>query len=127
MSLSKEAEQSLAAAVSGWFKNFAGTSALDVASDLSINHTEVMRIFEQLADADYGSLNKSVQLCPMSFDPNDISSGFKYETVTTHIFFPSKEILLPDYGMHSTFTIKTHSDLCFMTFSDPPLRNGSLM
>lgn len=93
MSLSKEAEQSLAAAVSGWFKNFAGTSALDVARNLSINHTEVMRIFEHLADADYGSLNRSVQLCQMSFDPNDISSGFKYETVTTHIFFPSKGAL----------------------------------
>ena len=93
MSLSKEAEQSLAATVSGWFNNFAGTSALDVARDLSINHTDVMRIFEQLADADYGSLNKSVQFCQMTFDPNDISSGFKYEPVTTHIFFPSKEIL----------------------------------
>jgi hypothetical protein len=97
MSLSKEAEKALAATVSGWFKNFAGTSALDVARDISIDHTEAMRIFEQLADADYGSLNRSVLLYQVSFDPDDISSGFKYEPVTTHIFFPSKETLRKEF------------------------------
>lgn len=93
MSLSKEAEQTLAATVSSWFRNFAGTSALDVARDLSISHTEVMQIFEQLVNAGYGSLNRSVQLYQVSFDPNDITAGFKHEPVTTHIFFPSKESL----------------------------------
>lgn len=93
MSINRKAEQSLAATVSGWFKNFAGTSALDVARNLSIDHAEVMQIFEQLADGGYGSLNRSVQLYQVSFDPKDIAVGFKHEPVTTHIFFPSKETL----------------------------------
>jgi len=115
MSLSKEGKQSLAATVSGWFKNFAGTSALDVARDLSIDHTETMKIFEQLADASYGSLNRSVQLYQVSFDPNDIAAEFKYEPVTTHIFFPSKETLrkaffaseLPQQGLPE-YTTRLH-------------------
>jgi len=93
MSISREAEQSLAVTVSGWFKNFGGTSALDVGRDLSIDHAEVMDIFEQLADGGHGSLNRNVQLHQVSFDPNDIEVGFKSEPVTTHIFFPSKETL----------------------------------
>lgn len=93
MSLTTEAEQALAATVSGWFRNFAGTSALDVARDFSIDHTEAMGILEQLANAGYGSLNRSVQYCQLCLDPNDIAAGLKRELVTTHVFFPSKEVL----------------------------------
>lgn len=93
MFLSTESNQALAATVSGWFQTFAGTSALDVARDLSIDHAAVMQIFEQLADAGHGSLNKSVQLYQVSFDPDNVAAGLKHEPVTTHIFFPSKETL----------------------------------
>jgi len=93
MSISREAEQSLALTVSGWFKSFGGTSALCVSRDLSIDHAEVMHIFEQLADSGYGSLNRNVELLQVSFDSDNIKAGLKSEAVTTHIFFPSKEIL----------------------------------
>ena len=43
---SKEAQAALASAVDGWFKNFAGTSALDIARNLSLDHSLVMRLFE---------------------------------------------------------------------------------
>jgi len=93
MPLSIEAEQTLAATIAGWFQNFGGTSALDVARDLSIDHVAVMLIFEQLVTDGYGSMNKSVQLYQMSFDLDNTAAGFKHELVTTHIFFPSKEVL----------------------------------
>lgn len=92
MPLSTEAEQTLAATIAGWFQNFGGTSALDVARDLSIDHVAVMLIFEQLVTDGYGSMNKSVQLYQMSFDLDNIAAGFKHEPVTTHIFFPSKGV-----------------------------------
>lgn len=89
----KEAQAALASAVNGWFNNFAGTSALDVASDLSLDHSFVMRIFEELASTGYGSINAHVTLYQVSFDPGNIAAGFKQEPVVTHIFFPSKQAL----------------------------------
>lgn len=93
MPLNKEAQDTLGATVSSWFKNFAGTSALDVGRDLSLDHAAVMRLFEHLATTGYGSLNRDVQLCQVSFGPENISTGIKLEPVVTHIFFPSKQAL----------------------------------
>jgi len=93
MPLSPKNQQVLAATVSRWFKNFAGTSALDVARDLSLSHDVVMRIFEQLVVANYGSMNADVELYQVSFDPENIAAGFKHESVITHIFFPAKQAL----------------------------------
>jgi len=90
---SKEAQAALAAAVDGWFKNFAGTSALDVARDLPLEHSLVMRLFEELAETGHGSINADVTLYQVSFDPENIAAGFKHEPVVTHIFFPSKQAL----------------------------------
>ena len=93
MPLSKEAQAALASAVDGWFKNFGGTSALNVARDLSLDHSLVMQLFEKLAKTGYGSLNANVTLYQFSFDPENIAAGFKHEPVETHIFFPSKQAL----------------------------------
>ncbi|MEQ1742273.1 MAG: hypothetical protein ABL869_07240 [Candidatus Nitrotoga sp.] len=89
----KEAKAALASSVNGWFKNFGGTSALDVARDLSLDHSLVMRLFEELAKAGHGSINADVTLYQVSFDPENIAAGFKHEPVVTHIFFPSKQVL----------------------------------
>lgn len=93
MPQSKEAQAALASAVSGWFKNFAGTSALDVARDLSLDHSLVMQLFEELAKAGCGTINADVTLHQVSFDPKNIAAGLKHEPVVTHIFFPSKQAL----------------------------------
>jgi hypothetical protein len=90
---SKEAQAALASAVNRWFKNFAGTSALDVARDLSLHHSLVMRLFEELAKTGHGSINADVTLYQLSFDPENIAADVKPEPVVTHIFFPSKEAL----------------------------------
>ena len=90
---SKEAQAALASTVNGWFKNFAGTSALDVARDLSLDHALVMRLFEELAKTGHGSINADVTLYQVSFDPENIAAGIKHEPVVTHIFFPSKQVL----------------------------------
>ena len=89
----KEAKAALASSVNGWFKNFGGTSALDVARYLSLDHSLVMRLFEELAKAGHGSINADVTLYQVSFDPENIAAGFKHEPVVTHIFFPSKQAL----------------------------------
>ena len=93
MPLSTEAQAALASTVDGWFKNFAGTSALDVARELSLDHAHVMKLFEELAKAGYGSINANVTLYQLSFDLENIAAGFKHEPVVTHIFFPSKQAL----------------------------------
>jgi len=93
MALTEEAQNILAVTVERWFKNFTGMSALDAAESLSLDHAATMRQFEDLAANGYGSLKQDVQLFQVSFDLEDRSAGFKYEPVTTHIFFPSKEVL----------------------------------
>lgn len=93
MPLSKLAEDVLASTVYRWFRNFTGTSALDVASDLSLDHALVKQAFEVLVEAGHGSMNSNVTLYQVSFDPENIAAGFKHEPVVTHIFFPSKQAL----------------------------------
>ena len=90
---SKEIQAVLKSTVDGWFKNFAGISALDVARDLSIDHRHVMQLFEELVRTGHGSINPDVTLYQVSFDTNDIAAGFKHEPIVTHIFFPSKQAL----------------------------------
>lgn len=93
MSLSKDAEKVLEATISGWFRNIAGTSALDVARSLPMDHAEVMRIYENLAELEYGSIKRSVEFGQASLDLDDIGAGLKFSSITTHIFFPSKAVL----------------------------------
>ena len=93
MSLSKLAEDVLSSTVTVWFRKFAGTSAIDVARDLSLDHALVMQTLEELATMGHGSMNRNVQLYQVSFDPENVAAGFKHEPVVTHIFFPSKQAL----------------------------------
>lgn len=93
MPMSKEAQDALNSAINGWFKNFAGTSALDVARDLSVDHARVMQLFEDLVTAGYGSINANVRLYLVSFNPENINAGLKHAPVVTHIFFPSQQAL----------------------------------
>lgn len=90
---SKEAKAALASSVASWFKNFGGTSALDVARDLSLDHSLVMRLFEDLAKTGHGSIKVGVTLYQVIFDPENIAAGSKVEPVVTHIFFPSRKAL----------------------------------
>jgi len=93
MSLTSEYERILSATVDVWFRNFAGTSALDVAENLSLDHSQVMRAFEELTLLGCGSLNRNVGLIQVSFDTSHSRAGYTSEPITTHIFFPSKECL----------------------------------
>lgn len=108
---SLEAQDALKSTINGWFENFAGTSALDVAHDLSLDHARVMRLFEELAGAGYGSINANVTLYQVSFDPDDIAAGFKHEPVVTHIFFPSKQVL------HDAFYSSSRPQQCLPEYT----------
>jgi hypothetical protein len=93
MNLTEEHQQVLSVTIKGWFRTFGGTSALDIATQLSLEHSAVLRLTEQLCDAGYGTLNRDVKLIQISFDPENIGKGFKHTPVTTHFFFPSKRSL----------------------------------
>lgn len=97
MSTNKEVQTVLASTVSAWFKNFTGTSALDVARNLSVDHALVMGAFEELVKTGHGSINANVTLHQYSFDPDDIAAEIEFEPVVTHIFFPSKQALKEAY------------------------------
>lgn len=81
-----QAEQVLSATVSGWFRSFCGTSALDVARELALDHGLVLTTFEELADAGYGTMNMNVKLYQFKFDLDNPGVDFDPEPVTTHIF-----------------------------------------
>jgi hypothetical protein len=93
MSLPPDSARVLASTVEGWFENFAGTSALDVARQLDLEHEVVLAIFEQLVATGHGTMNADVTLLQLSFNPEKPDAGLKQEEVTTHIFFPSKAAL----------------------------------
>lgn len=97
MSLSSEQGRVLAATIVKYFQSFGGTSALDVARSLSIGHGAVMEVFEELCGQGYGKMNSNVELNQVSFDPANPAAGFKFEPITTHIFFPSAEALRKAY------------------------------
>lgn len=76
-----------------WFDNPAGISALDLAEHLQITNEAAMRIFESFQNLGYGSLNRNVKLCTMSFDPRNIQESPEFKDQITHMFFPSQRIL----------------------------------
>lgn len=89
----KLGEAVLQSTIAAWFRNFVGTSALDVARDLSLDHALIKQAFEQLAAAGDGSMNRDVTLYELSFDPKNIAAEITHRPVVTHIFFPSKQVL----------------------------------
>lgn len=79
-----------------WNELFIGISAIDIAYKLNISHKKALSLVEELAAEKKGTLNKSVILYLISFDLNIDSNNRKLletKSVTTHIFFPAKEIL----------------------------------
>lgn len=80
-----------------WFDNPAGISALDLAEHLQITNEAAMRIFESFQNLGYGSLNRNVKLCTMSFDPRNIQESPEFKDQITHMFFPSQRVLASYY------------------------------
>lgn len=97
MPLSSVSKRVLAVTIEGWFQNHVGTSALEVARKLSLEHAAVMTIFEELSSQGYGKMNSNVTLGQVSLDLNNPAAGLRDELVTTHIFFPSEEAIREAY------------------------------
>ena len=89
-------QQIINIALSHWNERFVGISALDIADKLKISHKETLRYLEELKDENKGTLNENVTLFQISLDLNNNDDNSKLpepKPVTTHIFFPSKDIL----------------------------------
>jgi len=79
-----------------WNERFVGISAIDVSKKLNIPHENAMLLLEELKKENKGSLNENVTLGLLSINIDDETTDDempKLKQVTTHFFFPSKEIL----------------------------------
>ena len=85
------AKDVVAYAIDEWKKTFAGTSGLAIAAAMSMPHDEVLLILESLADEGKGTLNRNVELCEFTLSFSRQSKNL--EKRSTHIFFPSREVL----------------------------------
>ena len=91
MITANRAKEVIAYAIGQWRKTFAGTSGLAIAAAMSIPHDEVLLILESLANEGKGTLNRNVELCEFTLSIS--SQSRNPEKRSTHIFFPSKEVL----------------------------------
>lgn len=140
MSLAPDLQTVLDVTVEGWFRNFSGTAAIDVARKLDLDHIKTMRMFEELELLGHGSLNRGAEFVQLSFDPENPSAGFKEEPITTHVFFPSREVLnkaffasarpqqrLPEYttrlhvGAHQIGLVYFHEEVLARYLDHPEL------
>ncbi|WP_199877153.1 hypothetical protein [Salinivibrio sp. MA351] len=80
-------------AIAQWNQSFGGTSALDICDKISVSNEEVMREMESLCKDKKGTINANVELCAIRIDPENPKFEIPKESTTTHVFFPSKELL----------------------------------
>lgn len=93
MDTAEIAEQVIHLSIDQWNRSFGGTSALDIRSKLGVSNEEVMRAMEVLVGENKGTINENVKLFEVSFDPANPSFEMPKEAITTHVFFPSKDLL----------------------------------
>jgi hypothetical protein len=93
MTSTEQSSRVVAYAVEVWGRTHGGISGLDIAENLSIAHDDVLRILEDLNANGHGSLNRNVELYQVRIDLENPSDKMEGARVTTHIYFPSKEIL----------------------------------
>lgn len=89
-------QQIIDIAIQHWNDRFVGISALDIAEKLELSHEKTMSYLEELKAEGKGTLNENVTLYQISLEINETDKDFKPpepKPVTTHIFFPSKDIL----------------------------------
>mgnify|MGYP006283767889 CR=1 FL=1 len=88
-------QQIIDISIKHWNERFVGISAYDIAKELKLSHNEVMEYLVQLKRENKGTLNENVSLYQVSININEETDNVKTEhnTIVTHIFFPSKDIL----------------------------------
>lgn len=84
-------------AVEHWHKNFTGVSALSIAEQLELEHSDVLAAFSELEDEGCARIREDVTLYSVSLDlspDQSVSTGdFDWEPKNTAIIFPSREVL----------------------------------
>lgn len=76
-----------------WNRSFGGISALDICDRISVSNEDVMKEMEKLCEEGKGSINANVELYPIRIDLENPKFEIPKEGTTTHVFFPSKELL----------------------------------
>jgi len=77
-----------------WHKDFTGISALNIASQLSLQHDRVFAILDILEKEGFGNLRRDVNMYQTNVqDPNSDAE----KEIRTVIFFPSQELLSKDF------------------------------
>ena len=87
----------LECAVDHWHKNFTGVSALSIAEQLDLEHSDVLTAFSELEDEGCARIREDVTLYSVSLDLSSDESisteDFDSEPKNTAIIFPSREVL----------------------------------
>ncbi len=88
-------QQIIDLAINHWNEKFVGIAACDIANKLNLTHHEAMKYLVTLKDENKGSLNQNVSLGQISITIDEKTKIITQEhnTIVTHIFFPSKDIL----------------------------------
>lgn len=86
-----------AEAVRSWNATFGGVSASDLATKLDVSHPEVMKLIELWVQAGRGTMNANVELSLIGLPTLGSDFQFSFTSITTHIFFPSKEELTENF------------------------------
>lgn len=94
----------LSFSIEHWNNNFKGTSALDICGKIGMTNKEVMAVMEVLEEKGKGSLNCAVQLYQIKIDPENPKFEIPDEPITTHFFFPSKDVLTENF--YSTYLVR---------------------
>lgn len=76
-----------------WNRSFGGTSALDICDKIFVSNEIVMKEMEELCGKGKGSINANIELYAIKIDPDNPKFELPSESTTTHVFFPSKELL----------------------------------
>lgn len=84
----------LAKSTAHWFKNPAGITASKLASNLCLSHQDVCHAVEALCEAGYGTMNRDAEFVQLCFDLEKPHNGFTQTPIKTHVFFPSRKVLV---------------------------------
>lgn len=79
--------------IAQWNQSFGGTSALDICDKISASNEDVMREMESLCKDKKGTINSNVELYVIRVNPESPKFEIPKDSTTTHVFFPSKELL----------------------------------
>lgn len=94
--------------VTHWQKHLTGISGINVAEALGIQHEIVLSVFNELEKQEKGTVRRDVKLYQISISQlDDQPKVGEPEEVSTHIFFPSRDVLTESFYKENFHRLNT--------------------